>query len=351
MKRDLFKGVTFGFYARNGYFSSEVAAKEAEKIAELGCSWVCLVATVMQERFSSTRQFRDFTITPGDDELCDIMNLFHKLGVKVMFRPMLECWDGTQRGHLQLPASGEIIPGKPIHYREDWFENYAALTRHYLRIANRCSCEGYCLDSELNPFADFSEHWLRIVDVVRKNYKGHLTTSLIAAEQFLPLIQRNPNHWFFALDSLGSSMYSPASEHGGGTVDEMAAYLAPVVQRTREFAEVYGKPFYFGECGCCATAGASKLPYFWNNGGGYDGREQANYLDAVIRAFSPEEWWGGLFWWKWDEQNYRPQFVDDPAGNKGFTMDGKPAAEVMRRWCAENGSSAAISLSAEEKRG
>ena len=116
-------------------------------------------------------------------------------------------------------------------------------------------------------------------------------------------------------------MYSPASNTAEETVDEMAAYLAPVVQRTREFAEVYGKPFYFGECGCCATAGASKLPYFWNNGGGYDGREQANYLDAVIRAFSPEEWWGGLFWWKW--MNRLPsQFVDDPAGNKGFTMDG-----------------------------
>ena len=43
MKRELFKGVTFGFYARNGYFSSKEAAREAEKIAELGCEWVCLV--------------------------------------------------------------------------------------------------------------------------------------------------------------------------------------------------------------------------------------------------------------------------------------------------------------------
>ena len=76
-------------------------------------------------------------------------------------------------------------------------------------------------------------------------------------------------------------------------------------------------------------------PYFWNNGKKYDGEEQANYLAAVIRAFSAEPWWGGLLWWKWDEQNYRPQFHDDPAGDKGFTIDGKPAAQVMKRWCEE----------------
>lgn len=333
MKRDLFKGVTFGFYARNGYFSSPAAAREVEKIAALGCEWVCLVSTVMQEGYCSTRQFRDFTITPGDDELCDIIQLLHARGIKVMFRPMLECWDGTQRGHLHLPGSDEIIPGKRIHYREDWFANYAALTRHYLRIANRCGCEGYCLDSELNQLADLSEYWLPIVEMIRKNYKGHLTSSLISVEQFLPLIQQNPNHWFFALDSLGSSMYAAASEHGGGTPEEMATFLAPTVKRCREFAEAYGKTFYFGECGCCATTGASQRPYFWNNGGRYDGDEQANYFEAVIRAFTPEPWWGGLFWWKWDEQNIRPQFLDDPAGDKGFTIDGKPAAQVLKRWC------------------
>jgi hypothetical protein len=36
-------------------------------------------------------------------------------------------------------------------------------------------------------------------------------------------------------------------------------------------------------------------------------------------------------WWKWDEQNNRAEFHDDPAGDKGFTIRGKPAQEVMRR--------------------
>ena len=63
----------------------------------------------------------------------------------------------------------------------------------------------------------------------------------------------------------------------------------------------------------------------------YDGEEQANYLDAVLSSFSGEPWWAGLYWWKWDEQQKRPQY-EDPAGDKGFTIAGKPAAEVMKRW-------------------
>ena len=75
------------------------------------------------------------------------------------------------------------------------------------------------------------------------------------------------------------------------------------------------------------------MPYYWDNGGGYDGIEQANYMEAVISGFSAEPWWHGFFWWKWDEHNNRPQFREDPAGDKGFTIYGKPAAEVMSKWC------------------
>ncbi len=332
MSAPFFKGMTFGFYARNGYFSSPEAKAQVDKMSALGIEWICLVSTVLQEGLYSPRQFRDFKMTPGDDELADIIGYAHKKGMKVMLRPMIECWDGAQRCHINYPGDVEIMPGKPITYWSRWFDSYADLTRHYARMAERYGCESYGLDSELNGSVDQSEHWLRVVDVARKQYKGHLTSSMISAQQYCRQLG-NPKHWFYALDSLGSSMYSPASDKPGTSIDEMAAFLKPVVEDCRKFAKAYGKSFYFGECGCCAVAGATKLPYFWANGGGYDGFEQARYMEAVIKAFSAEDWWHGLFWWKWDEQNHRPQFKDDPAGDKGFTIDGKPAAETMRLWC------------------
>ena len=76
-------------------------------------------------------------------------------------------------------------------------------------------------------------------------------------------------------------------------------------------------------------------PSGWAPGGRYDGQEQANYLEALLTAFRDEPWWYGLYWWKWDEQNYRPEMHDDPAGDKGFTVSGKPAQQVMRRLYGE----------------
>lgn len=334
MDKIFFKGVNFGFYARNGYYASKEGRAQIDRIAALGTPWVCLIATVMQENFYSTRQFRDFRITPSDDELIDAIDRFHKRGVKVMLRPMIECWDGLQRVHIAFPDDGVIMPGKPFHYWQLWFDSYTDLTRHYAGIAARTGCEAYGMDSELNQTLSQSTGWLRVIDCARKIYRGHLTTSFVdwALFDYAERLAAEPNHWLYAVDSLGCSNYEPAVKKAGASVEEMAAGLLPHLERYRRFAGIYGKPLYMGECGCCSTAGAAQLPYFWENKGGYDGMEQSNYLEAVIRLFSREPWWSGLLLWKWDEQNDRPSMRDDPAGDKGFTVDGKPAADLLHRW-------------------
>lgn len=330
----MFKGVTIGYYAKNGYFSSAEAKVEIDRIAEAGIPWICLVCTIMQEQFCSTRMFRDPIQTPGDDELLEIIRYAHGKGLRILFRPMIECWDGTQRVHIFFPSDGCIQEGRPFTYWAQWFENYTAMTLHYLRVAQKGGCEAYSFDSELNHTVCRNDQWLRLVETARKRWDRHLTTCMIRPEtNFADEIKERKDHWFFALDSLGSSMYPPAANKPGTTVDEMIAFLQPKVAECRDFAEIYGKDFYFGEFGCCAVHGAAMKPWFWKNGGGYDGREQANYLTAVIESFRRENWWKGLFWWKWDNQNDRPSFHDDPAGNKDFSIYGKPALDVMRKWC------------------
>lgn len=330
---DMIKGVTFGYYGRNGYYASQQARDHVDHIAELNIPWICLISTVMQETYYSTRMFRDFYMTPDDSELEDIIRYIHSKGIKVMLRPMLECWDGTQRCQIHMPQ-GIIFPERPFTYRDQWFANYAHLVKHYAVLAERTGCEAFGLDSELNQLVHQSQCWLKIIEQVRKVYKGHITSSFINTEQFIDLLDKE-DFWFNALDSVGTSMYHPASRDGGDSIDDMVAYLDPVIQRMTAFAEKLKVPFYFGECGCCSTENATKLPYYWKNGKHYDGEEQANYMRVVIKAFSALPWWKGMLWWKWDENNFRAEFVEDPAGDKGFTIYGKPAADVMKEWCSE----------------
>lgn len=328
----LHRGMTFGFYARNGYLSSPQARRDVQRMAELNIGWVCLVATVMQETVGSRRQFRDFEFTPADDELRDMIDMIHDHGMKVQLRPMLECHDGATRTHINFPHEPEVFPNKPLTHWDDWFASMTLRTLHYARLAQRAGADAYGLDSELDQSVRQQDHWKRVIAAARSVYDGHLTTSHTTRVDVLSELEGNSDHWFYDLDSLGISFYHKLAEHPGATVEQMLPLAAVYRDSHRKIAELYGKPFYFGECGCCSVTGAAKQPGYWSHGGGYDGQEQANYLEAVLKTYWDEPWWMGLYWWRWDDQYPRPEQQDDPAGDKGFIVDGKPAAQVIKRW-------------------
>lgn len=331
---ELHCGVSFGFYAPCGYFDSEEARKQVEAMVETGVRWVVLIPTVMQENFSSPRQFRDFEQTPSDWELLDIIDLLHAKGIKVQLRPMLECFDGNGRLTVFLPENRERIPGKVCDRARRWFDSMKYRSIYYARLAQRAGCELYCLDSELDRIISFNEEWKQIIAAVRGVYDGPVTschtahTGVIDFEKVL----LDKNHWFYDLDILSLSDYIRASDKPGASVSEMMDYMLPKKQQLRRIAALYGKPILFGENGCTSCQGAAMSPSGWTSEKRYDGEEQARYLEAILRTFWEEPWWYGLYWWKWDEHIYRPEMHTDPAGDKGFTVLGKPAQDVMRRW-------------------
>lgn len=348
------RGVNFGFYARNGYYASAQARREVDRMAELNVDSVCLIAIVMQDSFASTRQYRDFKMTPSDDELLGIIDYIHGKGMRVQLRPMIECWDGSQRGDIRFPQEGEIIPGKRKDHWTLWFDSMVERTVHYSRLAQRAGCAAYGLDSELDHTTRQNTHWKRVVAAARSEFSGHLTTGHTIWLDYLKELEEVPDHWFRDLDSLGTSFYPPLIEPAAGrenlshlyriadtgpaggaapdSPEAMRGRLRGTVHYFRTIAQRLGIPFYLAECGCCSAAGAATNPYRWDTPGGYDGEVQARYFDAILAAFWNEPWWMGIYLWKWDEQNDRPSMRDDPRGDKGFTVWNKPAATVLSRW-------------------
>ncbi|MEX0774435.1 MAG: hypothetical protein WD042_01850 [Phycisphaeraceae bacterium] len=325
------RGVTFGFYARNGYFETDAARTEVDRMADINVRWVCLVATVMQESATSPRQFRDFENTPSDYELLEIIDYIHGKGMKVHLRPMIECFDGHGRTQVWFPHDAERIPGRHSTAMGQWFAGMRARTRHYARLAQKAGCAMYGLDSELDRFVHMSREWRQVVAVAREHFHGPVTSCHTHMVNFITELEK-PDHWFRDLDVLGTSFYHPSAAAHGASMDSRVAFLKPKVELYRQMAQLLGKPIMFGECGCTSSHAGAAHPSAWRGEGGYEPTEQADHLEAVLRSFWSEPWWAGLYWWKWDEQNDRPQFKDDPRGDKGFTIVGKPAAEVMKRW-------------------
>jgi hypothetical protein len=323
-------GVNFGFYAREGWYESPAAREEVDEMARTGVDWVTVIVTVFQETWCSTLQYRDFAESPNDIELKEIIDYIHSKGMKVCLRPMEEAQDGTDRYYIRFPADMERIPGKRVSHASRWFDSMKKRTRFYAKVAERTKCEAFCIDSELNNIVQFNKEWREVVAAVREVYHGPVTSCFLFTDSFAAFI-KSPDCWLRELDFLSVSDYdSPGTKPGAG-VEAMKKGLERRCNFLRNIAKVSGMKILFGEVGCTSTERTAECLWRWSGNGGYNGKEQADLLEAKFTLFEKEPWCLGFMWWKWDEQNNRAEFHDDPAGDKGFTIRGKPAQEVMRR--------------------
>ena len=335
-------GVTFGFYATNGYFGSVAAKAEIDAVERAGANWVTVVPTVWQDSSSAAFQYKDFALTPDDVELKEIIDLIHAKGMKVQLRPMLECKDGLGRLAVWLPRDQERMPGRRSDARTRWFRSMTERCVHYARIAERTRCEAFCLDSELDRMVEESDKWKSVVSSVRQVYSGPVTschTLHTGAIDFVNLLS-DPDHWFHSLDYLSISYYCPArakTDIGMElSVAEMEQRLQDAHAKMSAIAKAFGKPLVFGECGCAARRDGAVSPSRFDVNAVVDEDEQAKYMEALFRVFAHEEWCRGFHWWKWDQNSpLKPGVTREQTLARDFTIRGKKAEAVFRRWASD----------------
>lgn len=332
-------GVTFGFYGSNDYFASSRARDAIEAIPRSGANWVTVVATVWQDTCQSTFQYRDFELTPDDIALKEIIDLAHSKGLKVQLRPMLECKDGFGRLDINLPPRGARMAGRFSLKREEWFESLRTRSACYARIARRTGCEAFCIDSELDRMVEESDLWKKVVESVRKEYPGPVTschTITTGAVDFLKFLA-DGSHWFHALDYLSISYYWPArrmEELGKDLpVEGMMENLSKTKATMSAIADACEKPLVFGECGCASIRDGAHRPWWTSPDVTPDEEEQARYAEALFRVFADEDWCSGFHWWKWDQNSPRsPGATEEQVRSTDFTIGGKKAEVVFGKF-------------------
>jgi len=91
------RGVNFGYLSKQLYYGTTQAETEVDRMADGGVEWVSLLVMLMQETFYSTRIYRDFAWTPSDVDLEKIIRRCQKRGIRVMFKPIIDCLDSSAR--------------------------------------------------------------------------------------------------------------------------------------------------------------------------------------------------------------------------------------------------------------
>ena len=336
-------GINFGFLARRGYFSRPEVRKQPALIRESGPNWVTLNTHFCQERYSSTKVFLDFDWSSGERELVDMVKALHDEGLHVILKPCLTSLDSAWMGQVSFPWPHEQqIQGVRQRYATDWFDSLRECLSYFGDIAEETGCEAIFAGAEYNGTTKFDEEWRKTIAHVRKHFGGPVSYEFMPEEP-----RQRPLKWFNDLDFLALSTYPTGVESYTAQIkwkdmppipkSTMEKSLARHVPLVESFVEKFGnKPILFSEIGTRSCRGCVNIPGDYQTESIWDGQEQADYMDAAFKTFSAIPAWLGLSWWKWDEtQHTRHHYSPDPLKDRGFTICGKPAAIVMRKWAKE----------------
>lgn len=340
---ELICGTNFGFMARRGYYARPEVQKQPELMKKAGINWATLNMNICQEKFYSERIFLDFEFSTGEFELAEMVKRLHDNGIKVLFKPCLTPLDGAWMGAVRFPYECKQIQSVPdCDYWGKWFKSFTEAAKYFSDLAERIGIDAIIIGAEYYGTEDQNEHWENVIKEIRSRFSGPITYEFTFQSR-----DSYDLEWFKQLDFLSYSYYPPACAVPGKkditeedarkiatpTVEEMQDFLSSRKQTVTKISNrFWNKPVLFTEFGVRSAHGCSLQPYnfLWDTP--YDGIEQANYMEAGFRTFWELPEWMGFFWWKWDETQIRPHYHGDPNGDRGFTVQGKPAEEVMKRW-------------------
>ncbi|MGX5681914.1 glycoside hydrolase family 113 [Schumannella luteola] len=321
------RGMSYGYRGGRGGYALADVERDAAEMASWGIDSVALHVHLAQETFASTRLFADIRATASDEELVAAIGAFRSHGIRVMLKPMVESQDSAWQGSIRFPDDGnEQIAGIRTAYWAAWFASFTEWLAHYARLAERSGVEVFCVGCELVGTMDQSALWTTAIQAVRAEFSGAVTYNTDHSALHAP------RDWFQGLDLLSISYYVSVASGPGESVEQMRATLAPLADELGEQAEALGMPVIFGEIGARSRVGTATLPWDYQTRAPYSGQEQADYLEAILSTFWERPWWRGLYWWKWEERQSRPLYREDPAGDTGFTLQGKPGQGTLSSW-------------------
>ena len=345
---ELLCGTNFGFMAKRGYYLTDEAKKQPELMRKSGINWTTLNMNFCQTNYFSDKVYLDFEFSTGEMELADMVKRLHDKGVRVLFKPCLTCLDGAWMGLVRFPAPDQLaqIQGVKMDYWGKWAKSFIEAEKYFADFAERTNIDSMIIGAEYYGTEGQNDMWYKVIEEIRSRYSNPITYEFTCDSRKAYNLE-----WMNETDFLSYSYYPPAVDRSGFNLDnldeirnspdysveDMKAHLSKRIPRIKSISERFlNKPIAFTEYGVRSAHGCILKPYdfLWDTP--YDGKQQADFMEASFQTFWDMPEWMGFFWWKWDETQDRPQYAGDPNGDRGFTIQGKPAEKVMQKWIQKN---------------
>jgi len=278
----------------------------------------------------------------SDYGLIKTTHLAHSCGIKVILKPhiWLRAKGGKWRSDIEMKSPEEW---------DTWFQNYGKMILHYAKVAEQGEMDALCIGTEiLQATTKHPDQWRALIADIRKVYTGKLTY----AANFYKEYERI--EFWDALDFIGVQAYFPLAQSSFPTKTDLKKSWKSHIKKLKKVSKKFGKQIVFTEVGYRNTSDASIEPWLWPSQVSFDkikisDETQALCYEAMFEVLWEEDWFSGLYIWKWfhgghkltNEQYFarRRAWIKKRLGEKNdiqaaiyFSPQGRLAEQVMARW-------------------
>ena len=192
---------------------------------------------------------------------------------------------------------------------DKWFESYSNWILHYARVAEENEIEALCIGTELyQTTKKHPDQWIKIIAEIRKVYSGKLTYAANWYKEYEEIT------FWGKLDYIGIQAYFPLSKNENPTQKELMKSWSKHKKGLKKIANKYNKKIVFTEIGYKNTPDAAKEPWTWpqdmDNTVKINDEIQRACYTALFESLWKEDWFDGLFIWKWFHSTHKHSDFD-----------------------------------------
>jgi endonuclease YncB( thermonuclease family) len=306
------RGFSLGLYSREEDFDYTPFLQE---MCEIGATHLMLITPWFLEDFEAVRIMRRSYRSCPIPVVERVAAKARELGLDVTLMPIVLLSNADSK-HWR----GNIAP-KDL---DDWFSSYNEFILPFADVARRAGAETLVIGSEFSSLEKHTDHWKNVIVNVRARYDGLLTYS--ANWDHLDVIR-----FWGDLDLIGMTGYHSLTKKNDPTIEEITTDWCKIRDKLLADLEPRAKPYFFTELGYASLDGINKDPWDYVNPKKIDAQEQADCYEAWFRCWTGlKNGFRGAYFYTW----WRNQDADDA---RQYTIYGKPAEDVVRKWFRKKG--------------
>jgi len=295
-----------------------------EKLKVTNATWIALVPEATLNR-SQLNLYSDEENDHWGETIeanIEAILLAKEAGLKIFLKPHIVLEKNKNLNDKTGGASwrGEIL----LQNERDWKileKNYQDYILKLAEISNHYQVDLFAIGTELKSFAlARPEFWKKLIILVRSIYSGPITYAANWDEYQEILFWED-------LDYIGVDTYFPINKMKTPRINKTIRNWKSIRKDLKKISSSENRQILLTEFGYRNVSYAGKEPWLHDKGNisQLNNETQANLYQAFFQSFWGESWVAGGFSWQW--------FANEKSGNNtSFSIQGKPALEILQKW-------------------